>query len=60
VKFIIPCLCTCNPVFRGLGYQAGDFPESEQAAREVLALPFTGLTEAMQQAVVDETLKAIG
>ncbi len=43
-----------QPVFSYLGLKAGDMPVSEQAAREVLALPmFPELTEAEIRWVVE-------
>jgi dTDP-4-amino-4,6-dideoxygalactose transaminase len=43
-----------QPVYRDLGYHAGDFPNAEQAARQVLSLPmYPELTEAQVQQVVD-------
>ena len=43
-----------QPVFSYLGYKKGDLPESERAAKEVLALPmFPELTAEEQSHVVD-------
>jgi dTDP-4-amino-4,6-dideoxygalactose transaminase len=42
-----------QPMYRELGYRAGDFPEAERAAREVLCLPmYPELTDAQVDEVV--------
>ena len=47
-----------QPVFASLGYEWGDFPESERASREVISLPMHPyLTEAEQDKVIAAVMK---
>jgi dTDP-4-amino-4,6-dideoxygalactose transaminase len=47
--------------FADLGYSVGDFPESERAAAETIALPvYPELTETMQEYVAETLISAIG
>jgi len=44
-----------------MGYEAGDFPVAEDAAREIVSLPmFPGLTEEMQGRVVGQVVELVG
>jgi dTDP-4-amino-4,6-dideoxygalactose transaminase len=49
------------PAYEDLGYKAGDFPESERAANEVMSLPmFPELTSAQTATVADAVTKLAG
>jgi dTDP-4-amino-4,6-dideoxygalactose transaminase len=49
-----------QPMYRELGYQAGDFPEAERAAREVLCLPmYPELTDPQVEEVVEAVKRSL-
>jgi dTDP-4-amino-4,6-dideoxygalactose transaminase len=45
-----------QPMYRDLGYRAGEFPEAERAATEVLCLP---MYPELSEAEVDEVIEAV-
>jgi len=48
-----------QPVFAGLNYKYGDFPEAEKASRQVLSLPLHPfMTQADQDLVISAVIKA--
>ncbi len=49
-----------QPALRSLGYSEGDFPETERASRENLALPFwAGIGADVQEQVVAAVREAV-
>ncbi len=49
-----PIPCHLQPAYQHLGYQAGDFPQTEALSQQILSLPmFPGMNQAQIQQVVD-------
>ncbi|MEX0609599.1 MAG: DegT/DnrJ/EryC1/StrS family aminotransferase [Balneolaceae bacterium] len=48
-----------QPIFEYLGYEYGDFPESEKASREVLSLPMHPFLDGEEHNLVITNLKSI-
>ena len=48
-----------QPVFEDLGYEYGDFPESERASNEVLSLPMHPFLTVEEQEKITDTLKKL-
>jgi dTDP-4-amino-4,6-dideoxygalactose transaminase len=56
-----PCPQHLQECFRNLGYKQGDFPETEKASKEVLAIPiYPELTSDMQNYVADKIVSFTG
>jgi dTDP-4-amino-4,6-dideoxygalactose transaminase len=56
-----PCPQHLQECFRNLGYKQGDFPETEKASKEVLAIPiYPELTSDMQNYVADKIMSFTG
>jgi dTDP-4-amino-4,6-dideoxygalactose transaminase len=55
-----PCPMHLQECFRNLGYKQGDFPETEKASKEVLAIPvYPELTRDMQNCVAEKIISFI-
>ena len=56
-----PCPMHLQECFRNLGYKQGDFPETEKATKEVLAIPiYPELTDDMQDCVAEKIISFVG
>jgi len=56
-----PCPMHLQECFRNLGYKQGDFPETEKASKEVLAIPvYPELTDDMQDCVAEKIISFVG
>jgi dTDP-4-amino-4,6-dideoxygalactose transaminase len=56
-----PIPCHLQPAYRYLGYQQGDFPNSEILCEEIVSLPmYPGISEGQIETVVEQITAIIG